>query len=110
QNAGNIIAFNQAGVVLLPDAGTGNMIDPNVIFGNANLGIDLGGSGVPLPNDPGDGDSGPNNLQNFPEFISAALISNGTLLITYKVDSAPANSNYGSNGLYIEIFKADSSL
>ena len=63
-----------------------------------------------MPNDPGDADSGPNNLQNYPEFISALLVPGDHLVITYKVDSAPGNSNYGTDGIYVEIFKADANL
>ncbi len=31
----------------------------------------------------------------------------GDLVIQYEVDSSPANSNYGANGLYVEFFIAD---
>jgi hypothetical protein len=45
----------------------------NSIFANLGLGINLQPDGEPenvvTPNDPGDTDSGPNNLQNFPEDI-----------------------------------------
>ncbi len=109
ENAGNLISENGGSGVLIDEtAGSGNVVDPNVIYGNTGLGIDLGSPGG-TPNDPGDADSGPNNLQNYPEFISALIGPNGDLIVTYKVDSDPANSNYGSNGLYIEFFKADSS-
>ena len=87
-NAGNTIAFNQEGVVLLPDAGCCNPIDPNLIFANATLGIDLDNTGAPLPNDPGDADAGANNLQNYPEFTRAFIGTSGNLVIQYKVDSA----------------------
>ena len=40
-------------------------ITQNSIFGNSAIGIDLLGNGV-TPNDVGDGDAGPNGLQNFP--------------------------------------------
>jgi parallel beta-helix repeat protein len=57
---------------------TGNSID-----NNGSLGIDLNADGV-TPNDSGDGDSGPNGLQNFPVIGSAvstpsATIAQGTL-------------------------------
>jgi len=62
--SGNTVAFN-AGAGVSVESGTGNAILSNFIFSNAELGIDLGSDGV-TPNDKGDGDSGPNNLQNFP--------------------------------------------
>src|SRR5262249_49280749 len=51
-------------------SGTGNRILINSIFSNAGLGIDLFPPGV-TDNDLGDGDSGANNLQNFPVLVSA---------------------------------------
>ena len=69
--AGNVIAFNgTAGVNVAKPADTGNRILGNSIFANDALGIDLGGDGR-TDNDPDDPDSGPNNLQNFPEIDSA---------------------------------------
>jgi hypothetical protein len=55
---------------------TGNRILSNSIYNNARLGIDLNYTNDPpgvTPNDvaPLDTDSGPNNLQNFPELTSA---------------------------------------
>lgn len=124
-NAGNTIKFNIGnGVYMRADAGTGNNVDPNVIFENTLLGIQLDGSGITypnniseattppsgqrLPNDVSDTDAGPNNLQNYPEIISTQIVGD-ELIINFKVDSAPANSNYGTNGLYVEFFKADNS-
>jgi CSLREA domain-containing protein len=109
-NAGNIIAHNGKSGVCMPDAGTGNSVDPNSIFSNALLGIDLGDDEQATPNDAGDEDTGPNNLQNYPEFTSALINQGGDLMIQYEVDSDPANSNYGTSGLHIEFFKADQSL
>jgi len=64
--AGNTIAFNGGtGVATFSDAGTGNSILANAIHSNAGLGIDLSDDGV-TRNDFGDGDEGPNRLQNTP--------------------------------------------
>ena len=107
---GNVIAFNGgSGVSLDATAGDGNVVDPNAIYGNAGLGIDLNNDGIRTPNDPGDADEGPNRLQNYPEIVSARLELNGDLLIQYKVDSAPANSDYGATGLLVEFFQSDPS-
>ncbi len=109
-NAGNIITANAgSGVRIDFDAGCCNLVDPNSIYGNSGLGIDIG-SGGPDDNDPGDGDEGANRGQNYPEFNSAIIATGGSLVLEYKVDSNPANSNYGADGLYIEFFKADGSL
>ena len=100
---GNTIAFNAGiGLSFLPSAGTGNAIRSNSIFENDGLGIDLGGDG-PTPNDPGDADSSPNNLQNFPDIDDAFLVGND-LYVAYRVDSDPANATYP---ITIEVFEAD---
>lgn len=72
--AGNRIQQNfGAGIALEATAGTGNAILSNIIFRNGDLGIDLGATGV-TPNDGRkDTDSGPNNLQNFPELAIATI-------------------------------------
>ena len=68
--AANIIANNtQAGVTVT--AGVGNLIVGNSIFANGMLGINLGPSAV-AANDAGDGDTGPNNLQNYPVLAAAS--------------------------------------
>ena len=88
---GNVIAFNgAAGVAVGPDLNDtsfGDRITRNSIHDNGGLGIDLGSDGV-TPNDPADGDTGPNGLQNFPVLNSAA--SNGEALTVFgTLDSAP---------------------
>jgi parallel beta-helix repeat protein len=126
--AGNVIAFNHGdGIEIDADrtsvtsntifsngargiavvTGIGNSILKNSIFSNVDLGIDLFGPsqdalGV-TPNDAGDADTGPNNLQNFP-VISLAVPAAGQLSLTYAVPSAPANSQYP---IRVEFFKAD---
>ncbi len=87
------------GVAIVGDS-TGNSILGNSIFASGGLGIDLGNDGV-TPNDPGDTDSGPNDLQNTP--VIAALSSSPTdLLVTGSLDSAP------SSRYRIEFFASDS--
>ncbi|HOW97074.1 MAG TPA: right-handed parallel beta-helix repeat-containing protein [Kiritimatiellia bacterium] len=67
----NIISYNGRNGIVLGNSTntTGIRIDYNWIFDNGGLGIDLGADGV-TPNDGGpvygDGDDGPNGLQNFP--------------------------------------------
>lgn len=108
-NTGNTINSNGgSGVRVDETAGHCNLVDPNSIYGNGGLGIDLGDSG-PTPNDPLDADTGANNLQNYPVVTNQTINGNGDLLVSYKVDSAPVNSDYGTNGLRIEFFKSDSS-
>jgi uncharacterized repeat protein (TIGR01451 family) len=80
--AGNVIAFNSkagAFVVSSPSVPVGDSILSNSIFSNSGIGIDLspnGNRGV-TPNDPGDADTGPNNLQNFPQLVFANKNSSG---------------------------------
>ncbi|MGH7135645.1 MAG: right-handed parallel beta-helix repeat-containing protein, partial [Pirellulales bacterium] len=74
----NTIAYNAGpGVDILQ--GYGNLVEANSIFANTGLGIDLGGDGV-TPNDDGDGDDGPNDLQNFPLLASAASYGGQTFI------------------------------
>jgi hypothetical protein len=68
-------------------SGTANSILRNYIFSNGALGIDLGVDG-PTPNDPGDGDDGPNELQNKP-LLTSAVSSSGTTTIKGRLNSNP---------------------
>ncbi|MEK7829695.1 MAG: hypothetical protein AAB401_01340, partial [Acidobacteriota bacterium] len=67
--AANTIAFNGGAGVSLVTGGVSNRITGNSIHSNTGLGIDLGTTGV-TPNDSGDVDNGPNELQNFPTIVS----------------------------------------
>ncbi len=98
--AGNVIAYNGSGVDLRGDTSIGNSIVGNSIHSNDFLGIDLcadedPGTGSCLdvedvtPNDPGDPDTGTNNLQNFPDLVSVDRVAatvDGTL------DSIPSSN------------------
>ena len=98
QGAGtNRLAYNQilfngdAGVkVYTGSYGTANEITANQIYDNAGLGIDLGGDSV-TPNDPGDADVGPNELQNYPELQTATLGGSG-LVVAGFLDTHPSTT------------------
>jgi CSLREA domain-containing protein len=85
----NVIAFNgQDGVVSYNVGSYGNAFLRNSIFSNTEQGIDLGGNGR-TPNDAGDGDDGPNHLQNFP-VVSSAETAGGATTIEARLNSTPS--------------------
>jgi Calx-beta domain/Beta-propeller repeat/Carboxypeptidase regulatory-like domain len=89
--AGNRIAFNGGPGITVSSGGgsggSGNTIRGNSIFSNTGLGIDLGSNGV-TANDSNDGDSGPNQLQNFP-VITGVISSSGSTTINGNLRSIP---------------------
>ena len=92
--AGNRIAYNGWDGVEI-SAGTGHAVLGNVIYQNGDLGIDLGavlGGDGPTPNDPGDVDTGTNNLQNFPVLTGAA--TNGTTVTIAGSLNSTASTTY----------------
>ena len=94
---GNTITANfTAGVSLSTDdkgtPDTANTIIQNRIYGNGELGIDLGADGVST-NDAGDLDEGVNNLINFPVLI-AATISENRLVVEGSIDTPNAESTF----------------
>ncbi len=95
----NVIAFNGglggapgAGISIMGTFNTGNTIRGNRIYDNVNQGIAF--SSIPVPNDPGDGDNGPNGLQNYPivtsvDYGAATTVHarfNSKPSMTYDVD------------------------
>jgi len=95
---GNIIANSgNAGVVgVISFSAIHNasnaQIRGNSIYNNALLGIDLSvslinGDGV-TPNDTGDADTGPNNLQNFP-VLNTPVIAAGNVTLSGTLNSTP---------------------
>ena len=92
--AGNLIVGNIGrGVVVTDAASTGNALLGNRISGNGSLAIDLGFFDGVTPNDLGDADIGPNNLQNTPVVISARTNGAGSLFLTGSLNSTP-NSQF----------------
>jgi hypothetical protein len=97
---GNLIAFNtQNGVCVYQDATTANTVRGNSIHSNTLLGIDLVptgqncGSGVVTANDAGDGDTGPNDLMNFPIITSASYDAVDTTISGTLDTGDPANAS-----------------
>jgi len=106
---GNVVAFNEGAGVLINYSTINTFHDPirgNSIYGNgtahganflSTLGIDLGnpggfGQGGLTANDLGDGDNGPNLLQNFP-LLKSAVSSGGNTTIDGTLNSA-ANTQF----------------
>lgn len=83
-----------AGVWLHNSGAINNAILGNSIFSNAGLGIDLEFDGDPNcvePNDNCDGDTGPNNLQNYP-VITSAISGGGSIFIQGTLNSTPSTT------------------
>ncbi len=88
-----------------------NTLSGNSIYNNNRLGIDLGDDGI-TPNDGGDGDSGPNELLNFPVIYTATLVG-GNVVITGETRSGatveffiadPDPTGYGESQTFIGSF------
>jgi hypothetical protein len=71
---------------LTPHAVVSNTVSRNSIHSNGYLGIDLPGGDPVNPNDPGDADTGPNGLQNYP-VLTSAVLRPGRLLVTGTLDT-----------------------
>ena len=112
--AGNVIAHNTGDGIRLQTSGgspTQTAILGNAIHSNGAVGIDLGIDGA-TANDAGDGDTGPNNLQNYPTLTSATLGStilsgtfNSTASSTFRLEffsnSACDGSGNGEGEIYL---------
>jgi CSLREA domain-containing protein len=116
----NVIAFNDGDGVHVA-AGRANSIPRNSIHANDRLGINLVGGnetaeGV-TANDDGDGDGGPNDLQNFPA-LDRAIVNGDELEVegalsgvadaTYQIEvfgnSECDASGFGEGGTYLGSF------
>jgi CSLREA domain-containing protein len=91
--AGNRIAFNGGDGVASSPTSVRNLVAANSIYSNAGLGIDLQSGAVSevTPNDTGDADTGPNNLQNFPLITSANFVGS-SVNIQASINSTPSTS------------------
>jgi CSLREA domain-containing protein len=89
--ASNVIAGNGGDGVRIGGVAARVSVRANGIFGNGGLGIDLGGDGA-TSDDTGDGDAGPNGLQNAPTITSAAEAP-GATTIAGTLGSTP-NARY----------------
>ena len=98
---GNIIAHNGAdGVIVESVAGTTAAILANSIHTNTGVGIDLESTPGVTANDSGDGDTGPNNLLNYP--VINSLTAYGTTAIDYDINlDVPSDAN----GYRIDFYK-----
>ena len=96
----NIIAGNQWDGVMVSDASIGNRISGNSIYANGRLGIDLILDSGVTQNDSGDGDTGPNGLQNFPVLASASS-TGGSTIINGSLSSTP------NRQFRVEFFSSD---
>ncbi len=84
--------------------GVNNLIVNNNVFGNEDLNVDLEGDGQ-TPNDPGDGDEGANNVQNYPWLLTATPTGE----ITGLLNSDPS-STYNLNFYVSASCDGDTSL
>ena len=90
--AANIIAFNNVGInffALNQFSPNNTSIRGNSIHSSPVLGIDLNSDSVTI-NDIGDGDAGPNNLQNFP--VVTSVITGSTTTIQGSLNSNVSSS------------------
>lgn len=97
---------------------TGNRLSGNTFAIASGLAIDLGADGQRNPNDPGDSDSGANNLQNFPVFARAAQAAitgsvpgcSGCTVELYRAAHFPGGANdYGAEPIAVANAVTDSS-
>ncbi len=99
---GNVIAFNGTTGVAISTA-TGSRVLGNSIFSNGGLGISFTSRcdviSPPTMNDPGDADTGQNNLQNFPQ-LAAGIFPGGTS-IDGMLNSTPSTT------FRVEVFAND---
>lgn len=130
-NSGNLIAGNNGPGIRMTDNDppdyppcTGIRISHNMIYSNNGLGIDINNDGV-TSNDLGDGDTGPNNLMNYP-VLDDAKVTQGklhvkgtihtqnpeTVTIEFFANPVPNPGGdplgYGEGAIYLGSYQPDS--
>ncbi len=102
-----------AGIRVAGNSAADNFLLPQQIYDNGGLPIELGADGLE-PNDPGDADSGPNGLLNYPEVtLTNGSVITGTATVgvyavtVYEVLGDPTQP--GGGGIFRGITLADGS-
>jgi len=100
---GNVVAYNgdtsspSAGVEVSGDGAIDNTIVGNSIYENEGIAIDLVRTGFETEgetaNDPGDADTGPNELVNTPTFDGIGVTPAGNVIGSWDMDAEP-NTDY----------------
>jgi hypothetical protein len=95
---GNVIAFNQINGLNISNAGTvRNRVLSNRIYANTFQALDLIGTPGTTNNDAGDGDAGPNDLQNFPVI---ANVSNAGATTEVTLDT----TSFAAGAYTVQVF------
>ena len=115
---GNVVAYNGSkGIAVEGTPSTGNPIRGNSVYQNggaddSDIGIDLGDDGSGAGDDNGDGDDGPNRLQNHPvnfDVINCDDSSTPTTVdITFTVRSNAGGGSASKYPLQVDLYVADS--
>ncbi|MCX7284926.1 MAG: right-handed parallel beta-helix repeat-containing protein [Novosphingobium sp.] len=92
QVIGNTIRNNTRNGIYLVGSTRAALVS-NSIYANGMIGIDLGENGVTL-NDAGDGDTGANDLLNFPQIGSIHVTGSNALQYRFTLDAPAAASGY----------------
>jgi parallel beta-helix repeat protein len=88
---GNLIAYNVHDGIAVTGSVTGNAFLGNAVHSNTANGIDLNDDGV-TTNDAGDGDTGPNDMQNFPVLDSTLSDGSSTVVVYGSLNSTASGS------------------
>jgi len=106
-----VIAHNDGGVTVTGDSSSGILIRPGDIHSNGWLPVDLIGMAGLDSNDPGDTDTGPNTLLNYPEITTASGHDmTGTACLgcyVFIYDAIGDPSSIGGGGTYLMQVQAD---